>query len=121
MKILKYNELIKEANKYWAKTNIENVKKDIKLIYAQYFKDLGIMIKPLYKINTIGSYNTEKFVNDKSDIDFTLNVLAEVDKEDMIQIVDYINNILIDKYGEIEGKGGKYEVIGINGKFWWDK
>ena len=48
-----------------------------------------------------------------------LYVLSDIEKPEIIQIVDYLNNKLIDVYGEIDGKGGKVEVIGINDKLWF--
>lgn len=107
-------------NKYWSKNKIYEYKRFIKYYYSQYWKENELPELPLYKITTIGSYGTDKFIEGESDIDFMLTILAKIDKHDMIQILNYLNDKLIDNYGEIEGKGGKVEVLGINGELWFE-
>lgn len=109
-----------KESKYWTKSKILEYKKVIKYFYELYFKETDSKYKPIYKICTVGSFGTDKFIENKSDIDFMINILSEMDKYEVIDIINFINDKLIEKYGEIENKGGKVEVIGINDKFWFD-
>jgi len=118
-KVKNFKQFVNE-NKYWSNSKVNEYKRFIKYYYSKYWKDIGLPEKPLNKITTIGSFGTDKFIDGKSDIDFMLYVLAEIGENDMAAIIDYLNGKLIDEYGEIEGKGGKVEVIGINDKLWFD-
>jgi predicted nucleotidyltransferase len=122
--ILLYSEYLLESKKYWSKSKIQEYKRFIKYTYEKYCKEKKEMgfqfLPPFYKLITIGSYGTDKFREGESDIDFMLYVLKEVRKDEIIDIINYLNDALIDEYGMIEGKGGLIEVIGVNDTLWFE-
>lgn len=120
MSVEKYNVFLNESGKYWSRYKITEYKKVIKKIYDKYFNENGFQKIPFYKIVLIGSLANGKFIPNKSDVDFMIYALGEVDSSIATGLIDYINSELINIYGEIEDKGGLVEVIGINDKFWWD-
>lgn len=115
--ITKYKEF---NENYYSANKITEYRRYIKFLYAKYLEENSIRKIPFYKLKVIGSHGTDKFIPEKSDIDFMLYLLGAVNKPEMIDIINYINDKLIEKYGEIEGKLGKVEVIGINDEFWFD-
>jgi len=68
-------------------------------------------------VNLVGSYGTEHFNPDTSDIDFQIVTDNELPSwADVNSILDFINDGLIEKYGECS-KGGYVEVVAINNSF----
>ena len=120
MTIQKYDGFLNESKKYWSNGKIIEYKKTIRLLYNEYFDKTKFNRIPFYKIKLVGSLANGNFKPNESDIDFMIYALGEVESSISIGIIDYINSELINIYGELEGKGGLVEVIGINDKFWWD-
>jgi len=98
--------------------DMQLVKLDIKRKFNELKKyNPEISDLTITKINVVGSYNTEKYKEGKSDIDFQLITDNELPSwADINSIVDYINSELIDKYGECE-KGNLIDVVAINNTF----
>ena len=106
------------------------IEKDGKYIFGAFirsevrmaFNEMKEVNPELFNVNfkdikLIGSYGTKKYRQGKSDIDFIVLTDKPLSKDaDVNSIIDFINSHLMEKYGEIEGKGGFIEVLGVNDK-----